>query len=604
MSRLRSLRVATAAALLAGLLSVPLLLPTPAGGAEPAPWPCDLVSTRVIRPAVLNLGAEARVTMTLAGACRPVTRPLHVVLLLDASAGMKPPELVELQDALVDAVLGVDLPQHPWLSLGVVSFSDHAQVLRGLTSGPEQVIAGIRNVVATDVAGTADGLRDALREALRMLPAARPGRTAEEVRTGPREVILVASNGVEAPACDRVRDEAADAHARGVLVMTACVGANCGRTCLAEAPSVLAGRGKFEFRSWSSWKFLPPVLADLVATTGPYFAPIERVTVVDQLHENLLYEGGGDPSAGDPSRLTWSFAPWDVAPLLRSYRVRAMGVGRYPVSRQVTATLHFNDIFWPGLRRTVALDNPVLEVPTAIPTVATPVATTPPPPATRVSPTATPTASATPDPGTARPPERVFLPYLARAACPGAARQLDLMLLLDVSGSMGSPVPGFANRLQLARHLAKQVVESLPPDAQVGLLQYSGTVEILAALGPCCGPTRDALDRVGWGNGTRLDLAIEQAVDQLSGPRARPEARPAMVFFTDGDVNQTTEPALAAALARAGERGVTGYAVGIGDIQDLVLLQRLAGDPARVVVTGRDGVVAARWPRGAPPGCD
>jgi uncharacterized protein YegL len=501
----------------------------------------------------------------------------------------------------------MDLPAHPWLSLGVVSFSDHANVLRGLTGSPEQVLAGIRNVeVDTGVPATPEGLRDALREALRMLPAARPGRTQDEVRTGPREVILVASNGVESAACDRVRDEAADAHARGVLVMTACVGANCGRTCLAEAPSVLAGRGKFEFRSWSSWKFLPPVLSDLVATTGPYFAPIERVTVVDQLHENLLYEGGGDPSAGDPSRLAWSFAPWDAAPLLRAYRVRAMGVGRYVVSRQVTATLHFNDIFWPGLRRTVDLVNPVLEVATPTATPATPVATTATPTSVG-SPTTTPTLTVTPsptaDPGPSRQPARVYLPYLARSACAGQVQPVDVMLLLDVSGSMGQAVPGFANRLQLARELAGQLVEALPAEAQVGILQYSESVEVLAPLATCCAAARSALGRVTYGPGTRLDLAIEAALAQLTGPAARSGARAAMVFLTDGDLNQTTESALATSLEHMAGRGITGHAVGIGDISDLALLLRLAGDASRVVLTSRHGTVAARWPQGAPPGC-
>ncbi len=575
----------------------------PAGPRQADEWPCDLVSRRVARPADgVPLEAEITVTMSLLAACAPVTRPLHVVLVVDASSDMRS-QLSALQDALVDAVVDLRLAERPWLSMGVVSFAEQAEVKRALSNGQEQVIAGVRDIAAAGAPATAAGLNDAVREALRMLPAARPGRSEADVRSGPREVIVVLSAGVESGACDRVRDQAADARASGVLVMTACVGANCDRTCLAEVPSSVSGR-RFAFRSWSSWSFLSELLLDLAAASGPFFSPIDRVSVMDVLHENLMYQGGGDPTTGDGRRLSWSFAPWSADAVTRSFQVQAVGIGRFLVSRSVSATVFYNGTFWPGPSRTMALMNPVLEVfdprqqtPTATPTV---------PP----TPTATPTRLGTATPGPTvtgaptRRPERLWLPYLSRLSCPLARPATDLVLLLDVSGSMQGPASGYpGDRRAAAQAVAGFLLDGLGAQDQVAVLQYGARFDVLAPLAPCCGPARAGLAGLGYLDGTRLELALAEAARQLTGPAGRATARRALVLFTDGDLNQTDESALAVALATLRDLGVMRYAVGVSDEADVPLLVRLAGHQARVFLTGRDGPTPALWPAGPPPRC-
>jgi hypothetical protein len=452
-----------------------------------------------------------------------------------------------------------------------------------------------------------------LREALRMLPGARPARSPEEIASGPREVILVASGGVDPGACDRVRTQAVAVQGSGVLLATACVGPNCDRQCLAEAASWVSGR-RFAFRSWSSWAFLTDLLTDLVRADGPFFAPIERITVQDQLHENLLYEGGGNPSHFDGNRLAWSFAPWTDTAVTRTYRVRVAGIGRYRVSRSVTATVHFNGAFWPGLTHTVDLANPVVEV-------VDPAARTPTAPAastgTRTAPapsaTATPTGPATVVPPTVTPtplcspggrPCRLYLPTLARWACAAAPRPADVALLLDVSGSMGLPATGYpGSRRDAARAVALALLATLAPADQVAVVQYGGQADVLAPLAPCCAAAQAGLGRLGKVNGTRLELAVAAALHELAGPGGRADARRAMVFFTDGDLNQTDRHALADGLDRARSLGVTTYAVAASDTADEAVLNHLAGAAARVYLPGRDGLAPALWPGGAPPGC-
>jgi hypothetical protein len=611
-------RAATGGGLIVATLlaTLPVARSAPSmAGAAGSMVPCAVRAVRQVHPGVLPLGASTSITLALSSTCAPITRPLHVVLVLDASVGMKD-YLAALQDALASALGRLAGPARPWLEFGVVSFAQQADVKRGLTSSAEQAIAGVRDVQLETVEASAVGLQDALRKALRMLPEARPGRTAADVAAGPREVILVASGGVDPNACDRVHTQAMDVQRSGVLLATACVGPNCDRQCLAEAASWVSGRS-FAFRSWSSWTFLTSLLDDLVGADGPFFAPIERITVQDWLHENLQYEGGGNPSRFDGNRLFWAFAPWTDAAITRTYRARAVGVGRYRVSRSITATIHYNGAFWPGLAQTVDLENPLVEV--VEPATLTP--TAPPPPsatATARLPSATPSPSATPTPiatatlgvtpvtltPTVTRVDRLFLPVLSRWGCVGGRRGSDVALVMDVSGSMGQPASGYpGSRRDAARVVALALLDALAADDQVTVVQYGAHADVLAQLKPCCAAARAGLDHLGQVNGTRLELAVAAALGELAGPAGRADARRTLVFFTDGDLNQTDGAALEDLLGRARAWGVVAYAVGVSDEADRVVLARLAGAAERVYLTGRDGLVPELWRGGTPPGC-
>jgi hypothetical protein len=576
----------------------------PAGAAAPGEdaAPCQLSSRRNVNAAKLDVNAEAVITVMVRADCVATTRPLHVVLTVDASAGMKD-DLGPLQDALAAALGRLDLPTHPYAAFGVVSFSDHAEVQRGLSSSPEQIVAGLRNIQLDTQPANPEGLQDALREGLRMLPAARPGRSAEDVRTGAREVILVASGGVDPAACDRVRTLANDVQSHGVLVMTACVGGNCDRQCLAEA----ASGQRFAFRAWS-WGYLDDLLSGLVTASGPNFGPVARVTVLDELHENLMYLGGGDPTRGVGNRLQWNFEPWTDVAVTRSIRARAIGEGRYRLSKVVTATLHYNDVFWPGLKQTIDLDNPVIEV--SQPEVVTPTA---PATATHVTPV-TPTATATLTPSVATPSttptpvprfSQVYLPYAAQGACAFDPEASDVALLVDVSGSMAEGATGYAGtRRDAAQVAAESLLETMAAGDQVAVLQFGGHTDVLAPLAPCCAPARAGLASLGKLAGTRLELAIDAAASELGGPAGRIGVRHALVLFTDGDVlNQTDAPELDRALAAAHARGIVTYVIDVGPGGYDDVLSLIAGDAGRVVHTAAAGLVAARWVNGPALAC-
>jgi len=110
-------------------------------------------------------------------------------------------------------------------------------------------------------------------------------------------------------------------------------------------------------------------------------------------------------------------------------------------------------------------------------------------------------------------------------------------------------------------------------------------VQVLAPLADCCGAARLALELLPRYDGSRMDLAIDAAVAQLTGPSARDDAKNVLVLFTDGDLNQTPEARLLASAAGAQRVGIRLHAVGIGAQADPALLARVTGGPGRVFLT-------------------
>src|SRR5262249_31855884 len=81
--------------------------------------------------------------------------------------------------------------------------------------------------------------------------------------------------------------------------------------------------------------------------------------------------------------------------------------------------------------------------------------------------------------------------------------------------------------------------------------------------------------------GTRLDLGLEAAVAQLTGPRARPAARRILILLTDGKPDGGTDAQLAAAVQPTRAAAITAYPLGLGRDVDAALLRQVSGAPSR-----------------------
>ncbi len=604
------------AGLLAGLTGLAMPAPLASRPAADNDGPCVLDARREIAPRQVGFMGTTTVTLGLRVACVPARRPLHIVLVVDASREMTNNQLNALKKGLIDAIRDgerVKLAEHDWVKIGVVSFSgaSEAIALRPYLSNDTNTIAAALADIRTD--GSVCPLNPdfecgpslGLREALSLL------RTAHE--GDPRQVVLLATAGDYKPVCDGIRQRASELASNGALLVTACAGDpnNCERGCLRD----IVAHDRFYFRS-PDWTYFSEVLGQIIDAEGP-FNPVEGLTVVDDLPDALSFAGSQDPGiVVEPGRLTWDFplsqtgaTEWTIT---RTHRLKALECGQIQSSRGVTATLRYNPVVWGNQSHSYGLPNPVLVVPcpTATPTMtrvasATPRSATPTATSTGTAPTPSPSPtegiepSPTPTPSTAATRTwHAYLPILAHHACAASedASAWDVALLFDVSGTMGEPAGGpFGQRMRLdaARDVAVGGVlgRGLRPGIdRVAVLEFGQEGEVLAPLGPCCDSALAALDRFDRLEWSFPWNAVDRAAALLAAPPARPDARRTIILFTDlapGDLGAADAALLQDRADAARAAGIDLVAVGLGERADADALARLTGRPDRVFLVRR-----------------
>jgi len=139
---------------------------------------------------------------------------------------------------------------------------------------------------------------------------------------------------------------------------------------------------------------------------------------------------------------------------------------------------------------------------------------------------------------------------------------IDIMLGIDISGSMRSEDFRPNNRLFVAKQVAKEFVRGRQQD-RIGLIAFAGQSELISPLtldydGLCA--LIDGLDFGQLPDGTAIGSAIAQAAERL---RKAPGKSKVLILLTDGINNAgAVDPITAAKLARA--VGVRTYAIGAG----------------------------------------
>ncbi|MCC7019898.1 MAG: VWA domain-containing protein [Ardenticatenales bacterium] len=163
--------------------------------------------------------------------------------------------------------------------------------------------------------------------------------------------------------------------------------------------------------------------------------------------------------------------------------------------------------------------------------------------------------------------ETVTVTLSLRRTCPDASSVADIVLAVDVSGSMGGvkqtaaadAVEAFVGDIDLSRH-------------RIGLVTFSNTARLLHPLSSDPAVVRDVPASYGAGGGTNIAAALI-AADAHLAEAARPEARQVIVLISDG--GSDPDQAMAAALA-ARRRGVRIFTVGVEGAANTLLL-RIAG---------------------------
>lgn len=294
---------------------------------------------------------------------------------------------------------------------------------------------------------------------------------------------------------------------------------------------------------------------------------------LDKLHQATVCR------PGDPVPVTPGARPRTLAP--GAARSDNSAIGAAPARSRGVARRAFN----MPLHTSFSVDSPVLgdlEVICDLRPTPTPSVTTTSTPTARststitASPTSTATRTSTP---TAMPPEpgRIFLPALGWR-CDQRRTHLDVVLVFDVSTSMGQMTRAGRSKLAAAQEAASTFVRLVdldplsPRTDQVAIVGFNREAWTEAGLTTDRGELIAAIDRLPlrMAEFTRLDLAFNQAALVLSSGR-RPGTEAAIVLLTDGLPNQvpyaedgTMETTVRRAADAAKSDGIMVYTIGLG----------------------------------------
>lgn len=133
------------------------------------------------------------------------------------------------------------------------------------------------------------------------------------------------------------------------------------------------------------------------------------------------------------------------------------------------------------------------------------------------------------DPGCVPSPDRVLACYT------GALPPTQVSLLLDVSGSMGTPLPTGGPRLARAQQLAQRIVASVRPDTPISLFasfQDPGPTTQQVALSTNLAAREDMLTAIQRQVPRGIDLPLTDAVGQTAAKLQR--GTQTLVLLTDG----------------------------------------------------------------------
>lgn len=144
-----------------------------------------------------------------------------------------------------------------------------------------------------------------------------------------------------------------------------------------------------------------------------------------------------------------------------------------------------------------------------------------------------------------------------KVTVPVPVRDGQTFICIDTSGSMQSTDVA-PTRAEAAKAAARAFINAAPQGTKIGLIAFSSSASLVAALGTDRDATRSALDDIPAPNGaTAIGDALQLAAQHFSAPGHR-----VVILITDGVNNSGADPAEAAAYL--GAHHIPVYTVGIG----------------------------------------
>ncbi len=559
---------------------------------------CSVEAADVVRPANPRVCDTSEVTVTMAVTCPPVL-PVHLVIAVDRSKSIADPSvsqiLKEIQQSAREVIDAIDFEAHPDNRVGVVSHGFRVTVETELTPQKSRALGAVNGIkyLASDLGEDPGKAVDKARQMLE------DGRGSGS----PIEIILLYGDGCDPSesGCEAAaKRAAAQADARGMAVMARCFRESDRETC-ATSYRQMASQANFYFESSGQ---LPNRVKE-VANLGKALK-LTGLTLLERLAPGLTYVAASGQPAPQVTGQDLLFTFGEALPkqsLTARYRVGRAAEGTTAL-RINAATTGVNLV--DSLNRTagpiavptreLTFGPCVVDTPTAPPTptpadTATPSPTIPPTPtaspaaSATLSPTATRAATATaslPPPTMTATPATVlaYLPLAVRFVCKPADVHVDVALLIDASSSMRDPSGG-TTKIDAAKAAARAFIDVLDlGDDRAAVVAFNQSAAIEAQLSADRAVLRAAIDRIGTGVGTRIDVALVAVGDAFGDGAPRPDTNRVVVLLTDGRTDAGTDAdALlgAEALKRA---GIYIYTIGLGDDVDAAFLQAVATNPS------------------------
>jgi hypothetical protein len=152
----------------------------------------------------------------------------------------------------------------------------------------------------------------------------------------------------------------------------------------------------------------------------------------------------------------------------------------------------------------------------------------------------------------------------------------DIALVLDRSSSMESQ-----GKLRAALDAIRHFVDGarVPPD-QLALVTFAGVAGVNQPLVADKEALRRALGGVITSGGTRIDLGLKAAREELAGPRRLPGHGPVLVLLSDGVQAPGEEHRVLPEADAVKAAGVLVFTIALGGDADRALLERIASSPA------------------------
>lgn len=511
----------------------PRILPVAPEG-EPKLGRCLVDADKRASPSSLELGQEVEIRLNLQGSCPGRTSPAQVAIVFDTSWSMSPTfaDSIGRGVAAVREVLRALDAEH--VEIALVSFGDGAALELPLGASFQDVEAALRRLRADGDTRMAAGL-----------DIARTELTGPRAREGYRKVLLLVSDGVPKDAPMEVADEvrAAGIDTYGLILPF--------EDFTADHESYLqrlvGGPERYLLNP-------RPAELDAFAKSLTSYEPnpglLERATVRDVLPANMDYiEGSSEPPAvWDPAdrSLTWEVPETEAAKGVElRFRVRPRELGRWPTNEEAAAEI----LDATGAEGRLYFPVPEVEA----------------------------LAPPTPVPTPTRDLRIAYLPIAVSESCLAARRPIDLVLVMDVSGSMRGPTRDGRSRLAAAVEAAGLLVDGLDGFDRAGLVTFDARAHMLAPLNFDLRGVRAGLAAAEAGTGTRIDLGIDLARRLMTMAQPRQGARRAILLLTDGLSTSVPHDVAVREAERARAEGITLHAVSLGDEVDRAALRRMVG---------------------------